>query len=69
MAESKLKAARLEAGLSQESLARVAGVTLMTVYRAETKGNQRKNVSDATWLKLAKALGTTPDEIRNKGEQ
>jgi DNA-binding XRE family transcriptional regulator len=50
--------------LSQEALARAAGVSHMTVYRAEKQGNQRANVSEETWRRLAKVLNKKPDEIR-----
>lgn len=57
-----LRKAREAAGLSMEALARRANVATATVYRAE---NQRHRTSDATWRRLADALGVDVSVIRS----
>ena len=56
----KLKEIRIRAVLSQEDLAKNAGVAAATVNRLE-KGKQKPNFK--TIRKLAKALGVEPAEI------
>lgn len=37
--KEEIKRLRAESGLSREKLAQMCGLTSMTIYRAETKGN------------------------------
>jgi DNA-binding XRE family transcriptional regulator len=64
VADTPLRRARLEAGLSQEALARAAGVSHQTVYRAESGGAIRKNVSEESWRRFARVLNKDTNEIR-----
>lgn len=56
----RIRARRLALGLTQEDLARRAGVPLVTVNRIEN-GHQRPRRQ--TLLKLARALGAEPAEL------
>lgn len=49
---NEIKEKRLEAGLTQEQLARLADVTTVTVNRAEKKGDMKLS----TYRKIMKAL-------------
>lgn len=54
---SRLKKARTDAGLTQEELARAAGVTQKTISKIE-RGDQ---VATAAIVQLARACGVTPE--------
>lgn len=56
-----LKEKRLEAGLSQQALAKAAGVHKRNVQEWEKKGIEHAVVENA--LKVAKALGCTIDDL------
>lgn len=57
---------RLRARLTITQLAKRAGVSEMTVYRAEAS----QPISDATLFKLAEALGVDdPLELRENGDR
>ena len=62
---SKMKALRQERVLSQRELARMAGLTQMTVWRLE---NGYRNARPGTIRKLAQVLGVEPKELV-KGEE
>jgi DNA-binding XRE family transcriptional regulator len=53
-----LRALREQHGWSQADLARKAGVAVVTVNRAE---QNKANVTDDTWRRLALAVNTSPD--------
>lgn len=53
MLKLKLKDARLNKGMSQEALADLIGMTQCNYNRRE---NGKKTISDAEWIKIAKAL-------------
>lgn len=53
--KTEIKKLRTERGLSREKLAHMAGVTSMTIYRAETKGN-------ITYNNYMKILNTLKNE-------
>lgn len=55
-----LKRARLAAGYSWRTLAEAAAVSRNSIARAEAG----RPVGDWTWLRLARALGVKPDDIR-----
>lgn len=52
--QAKLKAIRIKRKMSQEALARAAGVSLMTIHRLEN--SPRVNPSLETLTSIAKAL-------------
>lgn len=69
---SKLKMARIEAGLSQDELARRCGVCRTTIHDAEMAGPlKRENLkavsgtlpSGDTMIRICRALGKTLDEL------
>ena len=62
---SKMKALRQERVLSQRDLARMAGLTQMTVWRLE---NGYRDARPGTIRKLAQVLGVEPKELV-KGEE
>jgi transcriptional regulator with XRE-family HTH domain len=62
---SKMKALRQERVLSQRELARMAGLTQMTVWRLE---NGYRDAHPGTIRKLAQVLGVEPKELV-KGEE
>ena len=53
MTAKTLRRARLRAGLTQLELAQLAGLTPVTIVRAE---GGRWPISDLTWARLARAL-------------
>jgi transcriptional regulator with XRE-family HTH domain len=57
---TKMKALREERVLSQRELARMAGLTQMTVWRIE---NGYRDARPGTIRKLAQALGVEPKEL------
>lgn len=61
--ENKLKAARMAAGLTQQQLAEKSGVNERQIRRIESGSSSMKNVSLENGLALAKALGTTPENL------
>jgi transcriptional regulator with XRE-family HTH domain len=63
---TKLKALREEKVLSQRELARMAGLTQMTVWRIE---NGYRDARPGTIRKLAQALGVEPKELVKKEDQ
>jgi transcriptional regulator with XRE-family HTH domain len=56
----RLRASRLKKALTQEDLAKLAGVSRQTVTRLE---NGDPNVSPGTLRKLAKALKVRPNQL------
>jgi transcriptional regulator with XRE-family HTH domain len=60
---TRLKALREARGLTQDGLARAAGLTVSTVTKLERPG---KEPSWDTAKKLAKALGVTLDELADE---
>ena len=62
---SKMKALRQARVLSQRELARMAGLTQMTVWRLE---NGYRDARPGTIRKLAQVLGVEPKELV-KGEE
>jgi putative transcriptional regulator len=60
MEGSKLRTARLQAGLSQEGLARMCGISRETIRKIE---NNKLNPSIYICNKLANSLGKTIDEL------
>lgn len=61
--ENKLKSARMAAGLTQQQLAEKSGVNERQIRRIESGSSSMKNVSLENGLALAKALGTTPENL------
>jgi transcriptional regulator with XRE-family HTH domain len=59
----RLKALRTAAGLTQDGLARVAGLTVSTVAKLE---RPNKEPSWDTAVKLAKALGVSLDDFTDE---
>lgn len=57
---SKLRTARQQAGLSQEGLARMCGISRETIRKIE---NNKLNPSIYICNKLANSLGKTIDEL------
>ena len=62
---SKMKALRQERVLSQRELARMAGLTQMTVWRLE---NGYRAARPGTIRKLAQVLGVEPKELVKREE-
>ena len=60
MTKNKLREARLNKGLSQETLADLIGMTQCNYSRRE---NGRKAISDAEWTRISKALGVKKEDI------
>jgi putative transcriptional regulator len=60
MEGSKLKTARVLAGLSQEGLARICGISRETIRKIE---NNKLNPSIYICNKLANSLGKSIDEL------
>jgi putative transcriptional regulator len=60
MEGSKLKTARITAGLSQEGLARICGISRETIRKIE---NNKLNPSIYICNKLANSLGKSIDEL------
>lgn len=56
----KVKDIRKTKGFSQQTLAKIAGVSLRTIQRIET---ENKNPSGDTLKRLSKALGVSPDYL------
>jgi len=50
--KEEIKKLRAESGLSREKLAQMCGLTSMTIYRAETKGN----ITVTNYLKILNTL-------------
>ena len=63
---SRMKALRQERVLSQRELARMAGLTQMTVWRLE---NGYRDARPGTIRKLAGALGVEPKELVKRREE
>lgn len=61
---ANLRKLREEAGLSQGSLAELAGISLMAVYRIEAEARWPR---PATLAALAKALGVTSEQLQGGG--
>lgn len=61
MLAGKIKGLRLRKKLTQEKLARLAGISYNTIVKIET--GQSKNPSFQTMTNIAKALGVTLDEL------
>jgi transcriptional regulator with XRE-family HTH domain len=59
-AGANLRRFRRAKGLSLEALAREAGLSTATVYRAE---HRRHRTTDETWAALAQALGVPVESI------
>jgi transcriptional regulator with XRE-family HTH domain len=60
MIKTKLKEARLNKEMSQEALADLIGMTQCNYSRRE---NGKKKISDAEWIKIAKALCISKEVI------
>lgn len=60
MTKAKLREARLNKGMSQEALADLIGMTQCNYNRRE---NGKKNISEAEWIKIAKALDISKELI------
>jgi transcriptional regulator with XRE-family HTH domain len=63
---TKMKVLREEKVLSQRELARIAGLTQMTVWRLE---NGYRDARPGTIRKLAVALGVEPKELVKRREE
>lgn len=61
----RLREARLRKGISQEELAKQARVTMTTIQRVETQGD---NASRKTTTALSKVLGVTPAWLEHGSE-
>jgi DNA-binding XRE family transcriptional regulator len=59
--QAKLRAIRIKRKMSQEALARAAGVSLMTIHRLEN--SPRVNPSIETLTSIAKALLVNREEL------
>ena len=59
--QNRIAEYRRTAGLSQEKLAELAGVSRTTIWALET--NRATTVLSSTILSIARALGRTVDEI------
>ncbi len=57
----KVKEARLEKGLSQEELSKIAGISRQTI--SDLESGEIVNTTTATLTKLAKALGCDVTDI------
>lgn len=64
MLAKKIRELRNKKGLSQERLARVAGVSYNTVVKIES--GESKNPTFQTMAGIAKALGVSLDELVKK---
>jgi transcriptional regulator with XRE-family HTH domain len=60
MIKAKLREARLNKGMSQETLADLVGMTQCNYNRRE---NGKKTISDIEWIKIAKALSVDKEVI------
>lgn len=61
----KVKLLSAESGLTVEQLAKSSGVAFATIVKARNGGN----VSAATLVKLARALGVKPEELLEESEK
>ena len=59
--QAKLKAIRIKRKMSQEALARAAGVSLMTIHRLEN--SPKANPSIETLTSIAKALQVNREDL------
>jgi len=59
--QAKLKAIRIKRKMSQEALARAAGVSLMTIHRLEN--SPKVNPSLETLTSIAKALQVNREDL------
>ena len=57
----KLRSARLAAGLTQDKLAKLSGITIVTI--SEIENRRRENVTLNTLCKLAKECDIKPAEL------
>ena len=57
----KLRELRVKLGISQEKLAKMSGVSRITI--SEIESGKRVNITTNTLLSLVRALGTTIDAI------
>ena len=66
----RIRQLREERGMSQEALARAAGLSVGVVTKLERTKGRQQDVRLGTAVALADALGVTVDElIRPKGEK
>lgn len=63
--QAKLKAIRIKRKMSQEALARAAGVSLMTIHRLEN--SPKVNPSLETLTSIAKALQVNREDLLTDG--
>ncbi|MFD2942223.1 helix-turn-helix domain-containing protein [Flavobacterium notoginsengisoli] len=66
MTKVKLTNARLSKGMSQEELADLIGMTQSNYSRRE---NGHKKISEVEWVKIAKELGVSKEEIYEPDEE
>ncbi|SFC53452.1 helix-turn-helix domain-containing protein [Flavobacterium phragmitis] len=65
MTKTKLTNARLAKGISQEELADLIGMTQSNYSRRE---NGHKKISEVEWIRIAKELGVSKEEIYEPDE-
>lgn len=63
--QAKLKAIRIKRKMSQEALARAAGVSLMTIHRLEN--SPKVNPTIETLTSIAKALQVNREDLLTDG--
>jgi DNA-binding XRE family transcriptional regulator len=63
--QAKLRAIRIKRKMSQEALARAAGVSLMTIHRLEN--SPKVNPSLETLTSIAKALQVNREDLLTDG--
>lgn len=63
-----LREIRQERGLTLKQLAELSGVHYMKIHQIETGKIKPENITLRNAVKLANALGCTPDEFLNKEE-
>lgn len=63
-----LREKRKEKGLTLKQLAELSGVHYMKIHQIETGKIKPENITLRNAIKLAEALGCTPEELLNKEE-
>lgn len=67
--ENKLKAARINAGMTQQQLADASGVNIRQIRRVELGTSDAGNMSARNLLAIADVLGVDPRSLLDKPDK